>query len=262
MKLKRTIQFIEYSNFLAFIGLIIGVIAFTTGAKDHLFIILEWTLAAGFLLLFVFRKLIVTVCMKKSTYPGVFYSVLDKLKLTEKLEIHLSDELLDEIYNPRYSTHQFISDNNLQTAIGHKKQGLSFLILPVVAGVAIALLNKQPLTSGSTLFTYGLLLLSTLIGLYQWRRYRQQQPDHHPLVLFTEKGLILQDKELSWKDIYDWNYEPNSDKTSKVIVRHYDAGKNIREDFADLSKIDIGKIDFLLLMTHFKGKYGYRASEE
>ncbi len=255
MKLKKTIQIIEFSNTALIIGLFIGVFALVSKASDGRFFIFEMLFAIPFVLTFIFRQIFINIYLKKCMYPGVFYSVIDKLGLTEKIEISLTDELLNEIYKPNYSTNQFLNDNNLKTEIGSKKIKLPFIGLSIGLGIAALYYIGEKFTFQDNPLIFVTPLLFIGINIYLWTKGKKQQNDDEPIAFFRESGLMLFNTELTWKDIYDWHYQ-SSDKSSKIVINHYDGSKNIHETIADLSHLDIDKINFLLLMTHFKGKHG------
>lgn len=257
MRLKRTIQIIEFSNTALIIGLFIGVFTLVSKAQDGKFLVFEMLFAVPFILTFFFRKLIINIYLKKSLYPGAFYSVLDKLGLTRNLEISLTDDLLNEIYKPNYSTNQFLNDNNLKTEIGAKKIQLPFIVLSIGLGLIGLFYFGQKFKFQDKPIIFVMLLLFIAMNIYLWTKGKKQQNDNDPIAFFKDSGLELPDTKLNWKDIYDWNYQAGGkNESSKILINYYDSAKNIQEAVADLSQINIDKIDFLLLTTHFKGKYG------
>src|ERR1700754_392900 len=46
-------------------------------------------------------------------------------------------------------------------------------------------------------------------------------PGARPLMTFTENGLAYDQWQLSWKDIYDWRYEPSIDGSSENMIIKY-----------------------------------------
>src|SRR5688572_31174666 len=104
MKLKRTRHIIEYSNIALIVGLFIVVLSIVFRSNDGKFLVFEMLFAFPFILSFFFRKLIVKRKLRNTKYPGIFYSVLDKLGLTHNLEIELTDELLNDMYKSSLST--------------------------------------------------------------------------------------------------------------------------------------------------------------
>ena len=257
MKLKRTIQIIEFSNTALIIGLFIGVLVFVSKAQDGKFLVFEMLFTVPFILTFFFRKVIINIYLKKSLYPGAFYSVLDKLGLTRNLEITLTDDLLNEIYRPNYSTSQFLNDNSLKTEIGIKKMQLPYIFISIGLGLVGLYYFEQKFKFQDKPIIFIMLLLFIAMNVYLWTKGTKQQNDNEPIAFFKHSGLELPDTKLNWKDIYDWNFHAGGkNESSKIIINYYDSDKNIQEAIADLSQINIDKIDFLLLMTHFKGKYG------
>lgn len=257
MRLKKIVQIIEYSNMALLIGLFIVVFALVSKANDGKFLVFEMLFAIPFILTFFFRKLLINIYLKKTLYPGIFYSVLDKMGLTQNLDIELSEDLLNEIYKPNYSTTQFLNDNNLKTEIGSKKIRLPFIGLSI--GLAVLGIyyfsQKFKFQDNPLAFLIPLLFIGT--NIYLWAKGKKQQSDNEPIAFFKENGLELPNFKLDWKDIYDWNYQAGGkNESDKIIINYYDTDKNIQEAIANLSDINIDKIDFLLLITHFKGKYG------
>jgi hypothetical protein len=257
MRLKKVIQIIEYANWGLIAGIFIGVIAFVSKAPDNKFIIFEMAIVVPLIMTFFLRKVIINTYLRKTKYPGVFYSVMDKIGLTRNLDIFLSDELLDEIYKPGYTTNEFLNDNNLVTDIGPKKTTLSYPGILVLLGTGIlvfAQLRAEP-GNRTTLFIAG--IGQVVIGIFLWTKIKKHVNDPHPVVKFEENGLYLDNRLISWRNIYDWNYQPGGDNDGAyVIINYYDEDRNIHETIVRLNTMDTDKIDFLLLLIHYKGKFG------
>lgn len=259
MKLKKAIQIIEYSNLLLLVGLFIGVLAVVQQSRDGKFLVFEMLFAIPFILTFFFRKIIVNLFLKKSKYPGAFYAVLDKLGLAHNLEIDLTDELLDEIHKPRYSTDDFLRDNDLITEIGSKKVSIPFpLIFCLLSLFAFLYLGKN-----GTFQNMPLLLIvfagSVVVNFYIWVKARKSgSNDNAPLVKFNANGLFLTGgRRLDWKSIYDWNFDAGGKtRSAEITVNYYNEEGQIQDVDVNLSLLNIDKVDFLLLIAHFKGKYG------
>lgn len=218
---------------------------------------LELFITVPFILTFFLRKLLVKLYIRKIHYPGVFYSVLDKLGLIKNLEIYLSDELLNDMYKPMYSTNQFLRDNNLKSEIGTNKIKTPFLV--IVFGVVIIVfyfLGERFKLNDNPIFEVAYFLFIAM-NIYFWIKGKRQQNDDDPILFFKESGLGLPNFNLIWNDIYDWRYQQGGKSESpKIFIYYYNADKIQHELMVDLSNYNIDKIDFLLLLTHFKGKYG------
>jgi hypothetical protein len=257
MKLKKTIQIIEYSNIALLIGLFIGVFALVAKSPDGKFLIFEMLFAIPFILTFFFRKVIVSVYLRKSKYPGAFYSVLDKLGLTHNLEIDLTDDLLNEIYKPSYSTNEYLRDNALNTEIGEKRISLSLPIISIGLGIFALLYLGQKVKFQNKPLLFVSIVVFIVLNFYLWTKGKKHKNDDAPVVRFTEKGLYLNSQMFDWKSIYDWSYQAGGkNESDKIIINYYGHEQNIEQTIANLSSMNADKIDFLLLMTHYKGKYG------
>jgi hypothetical protein len=56
---------------------------------------------------------------------------------------------------------------------------------------------------------------------------------------------------LKWNDIYDWEYAG-----AAINVYFYDDNKVPQMEKLKIESLDINGIGLLMLMVHFKGKYG------
>jgi hypothetical protein len=257
MRIKRTIQIIENANSILIIGLIVAGLSLFAKSQNGKLIVIEMTVAIVFILTFFFRNLIINHYLGKSKYPGVFYSVLDKLGMTNNLEISLTDELLNEIYQPNYSTNEFLNDNNLNPTVEKKKFSIWIVIFTIGSAIGLIFLNRKVMFRDQPFLFIGLAIF-IIIAFYIWRKKMRQRDDDPAYARFTEKGLYINDDMIDWKSIYDWSYEPGHQKNDagKIVINYYDKDKNIQEIDASLSSMNTDRIDFLLLLTHYKGKYG------
>jgi hypothetical protein len=262
MRIKRTIQIIQNANSILIIGLIVAGLSLFAKSQNGKLIAIEMPVAIIFVLTFFFRKLIVNYYLKKSKYPGVFYSVLDKLGMTHHLEIGLTDDLLNEIYQPTYSTNEFLNDNNINPIIGRKKISTWIVIFTIGSGIVGLIYLSKKIKFRDQPFVFIGLAVFIVIAFYAWRKLKRQRDDDSAYARFTEKGLYINDDMIDWKSIYDWSYEPGHENdTGKIVINYYDKDKNIQEIDASLSSMNTDRIDFLLLLTHYKGKYGQISQE-
>jgi hypothetical protein len=258
MQLKKSIQLLVYGNRI-FIGvLLICVVILVAKSGEGKLLVLEALILIPFGLSVLFRKIIASKMLRKSNYPGVFFDVLQKMGMTQDLELSITDELLEEIYNPNYSTSQFLNDNNLRTEVKPAKLNITLLALILTLPAASILYIAYSKGFGrSTLFLAVSFVLPIIIAAIK-RRKNQPEIQEEKLVVFREKELDLQHQRIAWTRIYDWSsVNTNDDKGgTAIVINYYGPDKNIEEAFVSLATTDTSKIDFLMLMTHFKGKYG------
>ena len=256
MRLKPALQIIEFSNLALIIGLIMCVISIATNSRDGKFFILELLIAIPFLLAFFFRLILINFYLKICKYPVVFLAVLDKLNLSNNLDIKLSEQAEKDFYKPTYPTDSFLLDNNLITKIGPKKSESFYIWITIT----IILIGLSQLASKTKFLQYPFpfisLLITLIICLYFLAKKKKQIDDINPLVQFTEKGICIKDDWIDWKNVFDWNYVPGCKGFSdQIIISYYDPDKNMLAKEIDLGFINSNKIDFILLLTHFKAKY-------
>jgi len=195
MKVKSIIWLVQYSQALLIFSFLFIGSALVSRSGDGAILVLEFCIGAGGLILFFFRSIVVTRAINKSAYPGVAYSVMEKLGLTQRLDLSLSDGLLNEIFKPAYPTTEFLTNNGLKTHF----------------------------------FTEG--------------------------IEFREDGFVTKEKTIPWKAIYDWTYQAGGRGTqTSIIISYYGANQDIYN--LKIPAVGSNGIDLLLLLTHFKGKYG------
>jgi hypothetical protein len=257
MRLKRAIQIVEYTNLSLIVVLVAGVIFFVVKSPDGKLIFLEMLIAIPFILAFLFKKVLIKRFLRKSQYPGVFYSVLDKMRLTKDIDFDLPETLLDEVYKPPYSTERFVADNKLVTEIGPKRPEKVFNVMCLTLGTAWLIYSVQRFRFQDKPFLFAGSLFLIGLPIYLWSKTRTEPPaEGKPLVRFRSEGLYVNELRLNWKNIYDWNCVAGKDGVQQVVINFYDEDRNIQETIANLPAINSDKIDFLILLTHFKGKYG------
>lgn len=258
MRLKRAVQLILYSSLFLLIGALIILIALITKAKEGKFLIFEMGVAIPFILIFIFNKAFINLYLKKAKYPGVFYAVLEKLKLLKNIEPDITEEMLNEIYKPSYPTREFIADNKLNTVIRQKISKKEPLILASLGACLVYYLYYSKRLGFHNKTQVILIILAfVILPFYTWIKSRKIADDDLQEIQFTPADLIFPDIKISWPKIYDWEYkEGGRGGIQEITINYYDENNNTTEFKYLLQGFNIDKIDFLMLMCHFKGKYG------
>jgi len=205
MKLQTTINLIRYSSLFMFLSLFPLAAVIYIWAKEGQLLALELGLGGFAVLFFVVRRFAITSAIRRSRYPGVLYAVLEKLKQTAKLELTLTDEMLEDRYNPSYPTEQFLKDNQLSADLH--------------------LIEKT--------------------GQYQ--------------VSFRKEGFFFWGGQpILWQQLYDWetDYHGAAPNIRRMLLYYNDEKGNGLVKAIPLDMIKLSNIDALLLLTHFKGRYG------
>jgi len=260
MRLKIAISFIESTyQVLGFLALvcIAGSFFWLKGTALALTIIISLSVLIA---IFFLKVKLINIYLKQCKYPNEFLSVLDQLKLMDDIQINWNN---DGARNSSHLTVQFLEDNNLATEIGKRKTSIPFALTMVFFSVgALVYFGQKDLKEGKELLM-GLLIVSLLMSFYLLARGRKQQNDNEPILIFNEKGFFLDDNKIQWDKIRFWEYKDGHNEGKGYVIINYESSNNNHEELkADLDNLNIDRIDFLLLLTHFKTKYGSDQARE
>jgi hypothetical protein len=259
MRLTSIIKIIQLSY-----GSMVFVSLFGIGASFYFLkeetLVFTIILLLALIIVALFVKLnLINMYLKKGKYSYEFLSVLEQLDLTGDIQINWSEDL---IYGPNKSeliTKEFLEDNELITEIGVKKINKKLLSLFSFVVIALPIFGifyfKKKYTfqeSPSIFISLGILLIT---GLFFLTKNKHSQNSEEVILAFKEKGLLLNGKLYNWINIKEWKYKVGSEHRSGVMEITHSNVENEKIK-ANLDNIDIDKIDFMLLLTHFKAKYG------
>jgi hypothetical protein len=264
MKVKTAIRIIDYSDLFAVAGILLLFISFVAKQKDGWINYIVFGISVVSVCSYFVRRLLITNFLKRTRYPGVFYSVLDKMKLNHKLEIPLTDELLNDIYRPAYTTNEFVADNQLKTEIGSNKFPYVYIVLIIGFSSLGLLYFASKLTSETMPIGFSLSVIGLLIASGIAYKSRSPHNDPKPIAIFSENEFKVRGTAIQWGDLFDWAYyHDRKGFESTVTLHYYSADKTITNELkVFLSELNISHIDFMLLLTHFKAKYGdYHADQ-
>jgi len=258
MKLKTAIHIIETSygsfGFIALIG--IGISFFTL--KGGTLIITIALLLTLIIVAFFIKLNLINIYLKKCKYPFEFLSVLEQLELTKDIQINWSEDLINGPQRSQLLTQQFLDDNNLATEIGAKKINLPFALIMIgIAVIGLIYFSQNISFKGKPIIFISLTIL-LISSIYLRVKEKKQLNDNEPILLFKDKGLLLNDTLYRWEKIKSWTHKNRgaSEHSEGEIIIIYESQNNESEKIkADLNKINIDRIDFMLLLTHFKAKY-------
>ncbi len=221
----------------------------------------------GFSLLFVLGAVLLMLkdrfivwFMKKSAYPGIVYSVVDKMSLYNRTVSYIDDRILDDLHQPEYDTQTFLKRNDLSSTVymrGNEWIDNYPIALFAIGGVVALLLNAKGVPF-SLWWTFPIFILIILINL----AIRYNKPTfHNGVVQYTFMPEYLQSEEgkrMYWKHIKDWTYFKQDRYDPERVYLHYttndtDGHEDILINITQLSESGEG---FLMLLAHYKYKYG------
>jgi hypothetical protein len=256
MRLKTAISIVETSYLtIVSIALFGMVISFFNLKKERLVIAIVLLLILFIAALFIKIKLI-NLYLKKGKYPYEFISVLEQLGLTSDLQINWSEDLINGPKKDRLATNEFLEDNKLATDFGVKKVYRPIAV--IFLGISIlgfAYFNQKFTFKNNPVLLGGFLLL-IFIGIYSLIKRRESKNDNEPLLSFKEKGLLVNENLYPWNKMKTWEYKEGGRGSVGKIIISYAANDKEEKITIDLDTIKIDRIDCMLLLTHFKAKYG------
>ena len=256
MRLKIAISIVETSYLtLVSIALFGIVISFFSLKNEKLVVAIVLLLILFIAALFIKIKLI-NLYLKNGKYPFEFISVLERLGLTSDLQINWSEDLINGPKKDTLVTNEFLGDNNLATDFGVKKVNLPIAIIFLGVSVVGFIYFYQRYTFKNSPVLLGGFLLFIFVGIYSLIKRRESKNDNEPVLRFQEKGVLLNENLYGWDKIITWKYkEGGKGSVGKIITSYYGIDKE-EEIIIDLDAIRIDRIDCMLLLTHFKAKYG------
>jgi hypothetical protein len=253
MNTKKSLRIIESLGTVGMVGIILLILAFGLKFQEGHFNIPLLVLAVFLSTCYLIRNFIISTFLRKVSYPGIMYAVLDKLFDTSKFGIELSDELLNEVYHPHYTTEAFLSDNKLLSHIGRNKLRFPWAIISFLASAALFIFISSRTSFLKEPFL-NLVLLSLVVGnLLLFFSERKKLNDPTPLLRFEDKGLFNREQFIAWKDIVDWKFESGSKYSSpRIMVSYQDEQGQLCETSIVPDEVNADRIEILMLLSFFK----------
>ena len=222
--------------------------------KDHnsFFYALETILIITTILMLLFRLFFAPWALQRSEDPGLLYSTLETL---DKTSLWFAQRYKpEESYKPYFSTSQFLTENDLSPDIGYGKASAYLFPLLIIPNLAAAWF----VYARSHQIWIAVAILGTNVFLVlQLAKRRRQALDPNPVISFTEQGLRIQDDNLPWKDIYEWQFVAGGkNERSKYVISYTNSETGIADKVVELPGLNTNRVDFLLLLIYFKSKFG------
>jgi hypothetical protein len=253
MKTKTAIRIIDNLNTAGVFGLILLFLSFLVKLKGINVNIPLIIVSCLFISCFFIKNILINVFLKKVHYPGIVYTVLNKLNDTAMANIELTDELLNDVYKPDYNKEQFLLDNNLRTDIGRSKFEFPITVFAFVFSVGLFVF-----VSSTTVFTekplyYLWCLILMIANTYYFFYEKKTYNDKTPIICFEDKGIHLQDQFLEWINIDDWKFVSNGKYSSaKVVLSYLDSYQQLNQTTITPEELNAGYIDILMLLAFYK----------
>lgn len=256
MKVKTSISIIQNSNWFLIAGMgLVMTYFFSAGGRGSSNVFFLWV---GVIIIasFFLRNSLLKLFLARSKYPGAFYSVAEKLGLNEKVEIELTQELLDDIYNPSFSQEEFINENNLHTSYsGIRNAEIAryfFMASFAVIGVYVFPYLDTTVHPGVWILSSGLFNY----GMYRFtKKFILSKEESH--LVFGREGLEYGNFQVKWNHIVDWEVPgSNSIYSNKnVVVSYYNDENNLESFTIKIPEVNASLVEILLMFYHGKSTW-------
>jgi hypothetical protein len=256
MKLKTAIYIIETSYTTLFIApmVCIGLCFFAFHGIARFFII--GLLLLSMLIASYLKLNLINIYLKKCKYPYEFLSVLRDLGCTDDLNVDWLEAYQFGHENSKLFTRQFLEDNKLATDFGRKSFAVPIAL--IISAIIIFLLTyaskTYTLKEQSILLT--ITIIATLFTIYFLLKRKKHQNCPEPILAFNEMGLMVEGTLYLWNNILNWDHKSEtSDGNGKMLITYANFENKKQEVNVDLNRVDIDRIDLMILLTHFKSNY-------
>ncbi len=258
MKLRTAINFIRYATLASAILFAIAGMLYFAGWDN----VNYWFAALLFFLASVIialgKKYWIRYLLRQTKYPGIFYSVCSDLNLLRNMDIFPGDDVLDDLYKPIYSTDDFLADNSLSSSVypatsaGFKYLSLFYWIIPLCIFTYNSSTHALKKWDASLLMG-GSYLAGMLAGKLLKRKI---DPGAEARFTFDATGMHSGADLLDWWNIASWT-PTKVDKKNFLAIRLKQPVNGHLIYQADIDFTNISMVEYYILISHYKYKYGY-----
>jgi hypothetical protein len=78
---------------------------------------------------------------------------------------------------------------------------------------------------------------------------------------FKEEGLVVEQKLYPWKHINSWELIAGNNEIDRIEIKYTDIDNKEKKAVINLAYVNAGHINTLLLMAHFKGRFGEQEND-
>lgn len=254
-----------FANKIALVLFLAAAILYFKAMEDGLYLALSMlcTFLGGLFLLS--KRIILKRMMNKMKYPGLLYGVCDKIGLLYNLGIYPGEEMMDDLYHPTYDTDTFLIRNSLSPVVYSVSLVSAFTAkwlryLPVLVAFIIYIYDSK-LFQPPLLAVFCLLYIVAILLTNRLRRVIDG--DSHVIYRFAPEGLETPNRWIQWDNIYDCEYvHEDKFEQPRIVISLHNIVNGSRTEEMRIEELAIVPTDLLLLLLHYKNKYGYVKSEE
>ncbi|HTN35611.1 MAG TPA: hypothetical protein VL053_00975 [Arachidicoccus sp.] len=262
MSIKNSIRFVEYSSVFV-LGAFLLMVLSLVGSEDATVHINFWLLGASgvLFLIYLFKDKIIQFRVGRSKYRNLFWQVIEKIHLTENVVMEDTVQPGNQVTRLTGETSEgidnFIKENGLSTRVG-KRRTQEFLIWTVIILFLLVIISVRQFFTMDGSNTTLLLILGIMciafgyiFGNFRFGNVKEIS------IEFTQKALVIKDKSISWNSVIDWQYNRRDvTNNASITIFYFNTFLDVESINIELFQLNIRKIDLVLLLSHFKEKYG------
>lgn len=260
MSIKNSIRFVEYSSVFALCAFLLMVLGLVGSESSHQMNFWLLGLSAILFLVYIFKNQIIAFRLQHSKYRNLFCKVIEKIHLAENISMNSNAKpyaAMDSLEQRSGSMDDFIKENGLYTQVGKGRTQEGFVWTVIIVFMIVTLLVSKLFKFGADnttlLIILGIMCITFgyLFGNYGVRKTKDIS------IEFTKESLNINDHKISWINVIDWQYNRrDSTNNSSISIFYFNSFLDIQSETIELFQVNIRKIDLVLLLTHFKEKYG------
>ena len=260
MRLQNIIRLISIPEIIIFSVSFLGFIYslyYLEGLKfiSAISILIFLHLTNQFLKSYFFVKII-----NKCKYPFELNSLIEQIGIGKRIMIQQITFRKESIKNRGSETQEFLKYNFLTPEIWENStRNLKGIIISLIILLLcwFFYLNKY-FDQIQNQWAIGLTALFFIIIAFTYRaiKLRSKSNKPEPVIIFTESEFIFYSKKVKWSLINDWNLVSGREYSRGQIVIGYQDSNRRKELIAELDNLNVKRMDMLLLLAHFKFKFG------
>lgn len=199
----------------------------------------------------------INYCLRHDKYPHELLAVLQQLELTDKLDE--ADGLVLPPDKQQFNTTEFLADNKLKAEIGKRNYKFPFAIYIMIAPLILLAFFIRVTSFNEDPYLFVVLGVVLVLGVFFWIRTKDNNNEEEymqAMLIFNEKGLQFEGQLYKWTHIRNWIVKGQTKSSYGKMYITY-SGKEMEDTkvIINLNDVDIDRINFMLMMAHYKAKY-------
>ncbi len=200
-------------------------------------------------------------------YSGIVYSIYSHVNLKAVPGYLKTNEIIENLNSPGYSTEKFLADNKLTPEV-HKKYSTKLnlvygLLLLVSIWVPALVAEYYQLDYWLYYGSAGFIISMMLMRVHEKNYNKRKSAVNEPELKIAKEGVLYKDELIGWDEVDSWSAPAafESKHPGRVFIyytisSHRSDGNASAESIElNMGKMQVSKYDVLALLAHYKHKY-------